>query len=195
MPTPEIPDASTLVRAGYEHRLTVESDIRGHLQYLHDTVLEQPACGHVIELGVRSGVSTSALLSAVQIRQYGCLVSIDIEMPTSPPLWAYHTQWHFLQGDDLDPAIVAKAAVYFPEGINVLFIDTIHTYEHTLAELRTYGPMVRPGGKILLHDTLHDIPFEPKWPVSKAIREWCAETGYQWVNRTGYHGLGVITIS
>ena len=41
-----------------------------------------------------------------------------------------------------------------PESIDLLFIDTSHEYEPTLAELRTYAPRLAPGGCIAMHDTI-----------------------------------------
>ena len=52
----------------------------------------------------------------------------------------------------------------------MLFIDTSHAYEHTLAELRKFVPLVAPGGTVLLHDTRLEVPErvgpQPPFPVA-----------------------------
>lgn len=182
------------IAAAYQHRTEHESDIRGHLSWIHRRAAQPGRAVNVIELGVRGGNSTAALLAAVQLNPNSVMVSVDIEDPVTPVHWAWHPQWTFLLGDDTDPAVFA-AVTSRVLAADLLFIDTSHTYDHTLAELRLYGPLVRPGGVILLHDTLTTVLGEEGWPVTRAISAWTRETGHLWVNRTGYHGLGVITIN
>ena len=55
-------------------------------------------------------------------------------------------KWKFIQGDDLK--------INWESTIDHLFIDTSHTYEQTLAELKKFGSLVRPGGIISLHDII-----------------------------------------
>jgi predicted ThiF/HesA family dinucleotide-utilizing enzyme len=88
--------------------------------------------------------------------------------------------------------------------VDLLFIDTSHYYEHTLQELRTYVPRVRPGGTVLMHDT--ELTREqitayegraldgPGIPVAQALDDYCAETGLTWTNTAGCFGLGRIDI-
>lgn len=181
----------------------------------------------VIELGVRSGNSTSAFLAGLepvravvlaapemtpgQIRELrdelgkalagpavlkpvvlpagtrlGGLWSVDVAEPEVPPEWRDLPFWHLLVADDRS----GEAVAFCPDQADVLFIDTSHERDHTLAELRLYGPKVRPGGVILLHDT-----DRAEWPgVGAALDEWCAETGLEWYDHPFHHGLGVVEI-
>jgi cephalosporin hydroxylase len=172
----------TSAGAAFAERSVQWSDIVGHLQFLHDTVLERDA-QVVVELGVRSGNSTAALLAAVE-RTGGHLWSVDIDAPMLP----FDSEaWTVIVGDDL------AVAEQIPDEIDVLFIDTSHTFVQTLAELRLYGPRAR---LMLLHDTELEhpdgAPPSPAFPVARAIDTWCAETGCTWENRSGSYGLGVI---
>ena len=36
--------------------------------------------------------------------------------------------------------------------LDLLFIDTLHTYDQATAELARYGPYVRSGGVVIMHD-------------------------------------------
>jgi len=183
------------------------NDIIDHMQFLHDTVLgyRNP---RVVELGVRGGNSTCALLSAVQLNG-GHLWSCDLEPPGKggdwdhPPEWDGIPAWTFIIGDSVSDAVLAQ----MPAEIDVLFADTSHTYEQTLAELEAYVPRVRPGGVVLQHDTqcISGPPggreFLPtprvEGEVARAMDDYCEKHGLSWANRQsgeGLFGLGVIRI-
>jgi hypothetical protein len=177
-------------------------DIQGHLEFLHKTAL---GYGNLVELGVRSGNSTSALLAAVERHAYvtgdtrppevfGGLWSVDIEMPAVPAQWHALGYWHFLQANDVSQ----RAQDWLPDKFNVLFIDTSHDYEHTLAELRLYVPRVESGGFVLLHDTEWEPPnvqlYGPTGPVARALGDYCEAEGLYWHNRPGFYGMGVIRL-
>lgn len=178
--------------ADYQGRCNVWSDIVDHLPTLHGHVLRytKPV---VLELGVRSGNSTAAFLAAVSLVE-GHVWSVDIGLPQAPGWWWQTGLWSPIVGNDLDPSTLAR----LPEPVDVLFIDTSHAYDHTLRELETYVPRVKPGGVVLLHDTELEAPElvgpQPPFPVAKAIEEYCAENGLGWENITGSYGLGVIDI-
>jgi cephalosporin hydroxylase len=169
----------------YLDRCATPSDIVEHLEYLYLTVVDSKA-QVVVELGVRSGNSTAALLAAVE-RTGGHLYSVDIGIPVWPLEFYRSKQSTIIIGDDL------AVADQIPAVIDVLFVDTSHEYQQTLSELRLYGPR---STTILLHDTELEhpdgAPPDPSYPVKAAIEAWCAETGRSWVNRENCWGLGVI---
>jgi predicted O-methyltransferase YrrM len=182
----------------YQKRLVTGSDIQAHLEFLHDTVLsyEVPV---VLELGVRTGNSTSAFLAAVHQKD-GELISVDVNEPDVPPWWYLHSGWVFKRGSDTDETVVREITALHPD-FDVLFIDTSHIYGHTYRELETWVPRVRPGGTVLMHDTEYDpMPEEtlgvpqPRRPVAVALADYCHEYGLKWENHTGCFGLGVIRI-
>lgn len=179
--------------AEYEHRLNgFWSDIQGHMEFLRKTIAayDKPVG---IELGVRSGQSTAAQLAGIQDNG-GELWSVDIDAPQVPSHWFDLPEWHFLQADDLS----AEAQAWLPAQCDVLFIDTSHTVEQTLGELRVYVRRVRKGGVALLHDTEWEDPGTmldaPGGWVTQALDAYCKETGLSWVNRTGSFGMGVIRL-
>lgn len=155
-------------------------------------VLDRPGAV-VTELGSVPGLSTTMFLSAIE-EAGGELHSADLLPAQVPAGWHDLPYWHRVQGDDLQPA----TAGLLPDRCDVLFIDSDHGYEHTLAELRLYVPRVRPGGVVLLHDTQWDegnIDLGgPGGPVARALDTYCAETGLAWENLPGSFGLGMIRI-
>ena len=192
------------VLAEYQYRLNIITDIRGHLEFMHNTVqlYEQPV---VIELGIQAGNSTSALLSAAQLND-GQLWSCDIQdrgkLATErsggdrrvPEDWWDEPSWHVFCGDDLS----VNALMWMPDQCNVLFIDSDHSYEHVLAVLAVYVPRVVRGGIVLLHDT-HWIPGDtdlpyPSGPITKALNKYCSTRNLTWEDRPGSYGMGIINI-
>lgn len=196
------------LREDYLRRLAEPSDIKDELPLLLEYATRYPLV-RVLELGVRSGRSTSAFLAAAA-QVAGHVWSIDMRPPDVPDRWSQSRYWTFKQANDLD---VTPDLEGWPASYHVLFIDTSHTLEHTLAELRRFVPYVLPGGIVLCHDTrLDDADLnggqEPR--VRQALDIFCAEyhlagqvmpwsngrvihpRRQQWAERGGRYGLGVM---
>lgn len=186
----------------YQYRLAIRTDIQSHLPYLHDTVLgyRSPV---VIELGIQAGNSTSALLSAAGERE-GALYSCDIQSREQlraglsggnrrvPEEWWDLPYWHVFHGSDLS----AGALAWMPAECDVLFVDTDHSEEHTVAVMEAYMLRVKLGGVALFHDTQW-VPGDtdlgkPDGPVARGINRYCRNNGLAWENRPGSYGLGII---
>lgn len=174
----------------YEQRLGADTDIRDHLEYFVETCVELDA-KHVIELGVRNGNSTVAWLYGLDQTE-GHLWSVDPDgraVGTIPP-----ERWTFVFGLDTDQTVIDQ----LPNQVDVVFIDTTHYYQHTLYELELYVPRVRPGGRVLLHDTELEIPDgsvnEPPFPVKRAVAEYCEANDLRWTNRDFCWGLATVFI-
>lgn len=171
----------------YRARCGHPSDIWEHLPTLHTLAHGK----EVIELGVRSGNSTCAFLAAIE-EDGGHLWSVDSEQPRVPEEWAGLGFWTLIVGNDL------HVADQLPDACDVLFVDTSHAFDHTLAELVLYGPRVRTGGVIVLHDTTLEQPENvgphPPFPVREAIDRYCEVHGYAWTNNTACNGLGIVEV-
>jgi len=192
--------AAERVKAGdfgplYEHLCEQPSDIREHLPTLHDLAVKLDA-ETVIELGVRTGVSTVAWLAALQ-QTGGTLWAVDAT--SGPPMITAHQQCRFIQGDDLSDEVLDQ----LPKQADIVFIDTVHTYDHTTDELLTYWMRVRPGGCIVLHDTavetfdhhLGDLAGQPPYPVRTAVEDFLAHhEGLEVEWHENCNGLAVIRV-
>ncbi len=174
----------------YLYRLSLWSDIRAEMPLLHDITLGYPAV-KVLELGVRTGNSTVAFLAAAE-QASGHVWSVDLDLPHAPgDRWTGSGRWTFLPGDDLKITLPEEESgvILRPD---ILFIDTAHTFDHTLAELRRFVPVVAEGGVVLMHDTLLTWA-EREYQVARALDAFCAETGRSWTEISeGRYGLGQI---
>jgi predicted O-methyltransferase YrrM len=198
------------LEAEYQARMVEWSDIVEQMPLIREAVrqYDKPV---VAELGTRTGQSTSALLAGASATG-GHVYSMDIGPVMVPPWWADTELWSFLPGDDMSE----EAADFIPGVLDVLFIDTSHTYDHTMAELRRYAPRVKPGGTILCHDPelskgdyvmgapwVAQVAGGPDFPVAAALDDYCAETGLAWERQTErpapaegrpFYGLGTIRV-
>ena len=169
------------------------SDIGAHLPYIHERA---KTAKMVLELGVRNGASTAALLAGMDDSD-GHLWSVDVDWPQPPAdQFLDNPRWSFISGDDMDPFVIGET----PLEVDLLMIDTSHRYQHTVDELTVYGKRVTSGGVILLHDTELEIApgsvqeEDRNFPVRRAVEDWCRSQFLTPRWREGCYGLGVIEV-
>lgn len=156
-------------KAAYEFHLANWSDIRDHLPRLYEA-----AKGNCLEIGVRSGVSTSALLAGIE-KHGGHLWSMDID---DCRVFEGHPNWTFLRAD-------SQNVIPFPdiEIFDLAFVDGDHTHEGALNDLRNCR-----AWRIFVHDT--DAPNFPG--VRKAVEDFVEETGRKVIYHSGSFGMAEI---
>lgn len=184
------------------------NDIRDEMPYLLERAWKCTA-PRILEIGVRSGNSTSAFLAACARTPAGHLYSVDINPPQVPEQWARCGYWSFERcaSEDAVPELLG-----WPLSYDIVFLDGDHSRAATLAALRKWVPYVAAGGVALCHDTklVNEQAFGMPREVAQALDEFCAEyhlhgrslpwrNGIQvpprplaWTERGGHYGLGVI---
>lgn len=189
------------------HREGGGNDIKDEMPYL---LARAEGYQHVrvLEIGVRTGRSTSAFLAAAA-RTGGHVWSIDVDEPRVPVHWRGCGYWTFKQArsEDVTPELEGWPASY-----DIVFIDGDHRLTTVLGELRRFAPYVAAGGVLLCHDTKLLDPARPGDPpdVAAALDLFCAEYHLagrelpwqrgvittpappEWHERGGQFGLGVI---
>ena len=125
-----------------------KGDISEHIDTLTCYAQE---CSSVVELGVRGGVSTLALMSG----HPSYMTSFDINPFGNAPLYRTFAaelgvNWNFVQENVLSTKSIHEC--------DLLFIDTLHSYTQLSLELWLHAHKARRW--IILHDTvsfaLHD---------------------------------------
>lgn len=146
---PELKQLNEIITYSLENR----SDISDHLVTLFlESITTYPTPALIVELGVRGGASTFVLERVAGL--IGAkLVSVDIEDCSNVSSFS---DWTFVQEDDITFASHFEAWCHTrgikPE-IGILFIDTSHTYEHTLKEIQSWFPFLSPHSKVFFHVT------------------------------------------
>jgi hypothetical protein len=119
-------------------------------------------------LGVRGGESTF-VFQRVARRCGAALVSVDIASCSGLP---EYDNWFFVQADDVVFGNRFGSwcrEVGLPDAIDVLFVDTSHLYDHTVAEIRTWVPHLASLGAMIFHDTnLKGIYRRRDWSLGQA---------------------------
>lgn len=128
-----------ILQREYVFACNTVSDINRHVPVLHKLAQE---CDSVVELGVRTGVSTRAFLPLnVKLRSY------DIEEDSRvTELFRVAAN----QGKDMQ-YIMGDSLKIDIEPADMMFVDTVHSYEQVSAELARHGHKIRKY--IAFHDT------------------------------------------
>jgi hypothetical protein len=128
----------------YQKKIRESSDIEGHMAWI-----AAHAKGNVMEIGVREGRSTAAILMGLA-RNGGHLWSIDKE--DYGDLYS-DSHWTFIQANSLteserilDATNMKSNAVW----IDLLLIDADHTFHGCFSDLTNFGKYARV---IAVHDT------------------------------------------
>ena len=152
---------------------------------VHCPWMESVAKGNILEIGVRTGISTAAFLLGIE-QNGGHLYSVDIN-PDCIAAIGSHPQWTFLAGDSKN---VGWLLSKIPAKLDVLFIDGDHSYEGVKSDLDNYGFLVQSGGSIVLHDVCsgYDPGVRQAFDEFISATKWEAEIYPSWV------GLGRILV-
>lgn len=135
-------------------------------------------CETIVEFGVRGAVSTWALLDGLP--ETGQMWSVEINgNHNMPPRVTTDPRWTLIIGDDRDPSVHAQ----LPDHTDLVFIDTSHEYEHTVAEL-AYAQTLTPA-RIVMHDYVME-------PVLRAGTEFCEREGWRVVANEMPFGLATL---
>lgn len=121
----------------------------------------------VIECGVAWGGSMLFLSSLMDILGGERVIGIDIYMP-SDLLGRLRTierlarRMTFIEGSSIDGSTLGQVARIVGNCRQVLVIlDSFHTHDHVLQELRAYSPFVGKGSYMVVGDTIvEDIPVQ-----------------------------------
>jgi len=134
-----------MIEEKYKQLCETPSDINEHLPTLRKYAL---LCDTIVEMGVRGMVSTWALLAGYPLQ----MASIDIVDPAEHKGNVEEVKkvgrengvlWDFLKVSSLE---------FKFRRTELLFIDTIHSYEQLSQELKLHSP--RTVKYIIMHDTI-----------------------------------------
>jgi len=131
------------------------------------TVIRNCRPGALIETGAQAGGSTLMFMDMLQtLGIHDCaVVSIDIEGQWDPTVEALAREYK-------QPLIRVKQDCLAPEAVDVarrvievehergrrviVTLDSVHTQEHVIEELRLYAPLLAPGDVLVVEDTDHN---------------------------------------
>ena len=143
----------------------------------------------VIETGVAHGGSLVYYASILELIGHGDVLGIDIDIrPHNRDALEAHPmkkRIQLLQGSSISHDILAEVRRLAQNKRVVVVLDSNHTHDHVLAELRAYAPLVCKDGYCVVMDTIvedlpgslfPDRPWGPGNNPKTAVRAFLQET-------------------
>lgn len=188
--------ANLWTRSSWENRLSYEVTWLGFpiIQMPEDLLLMQELIHKVrpdvlIETGTAHGGSAIFYASLFELLGKGRVISIDVEIRKynslaiqSDPM---SKRIQLVESGSTEPATLEKVrSLVRPSETVMVCLDSKHTCDHVLDELRLYAPFVTPNSYLVVFDgvmeLLTDAPRgNPEWATDnpqQAVRQFLAET-------------------
>ena len=103
----------------------------------------------ILELGVDRGQSTKVFLHVIDKKSSGHLFSVDIKDCSKGSKSNF---WTFIQKDSTDIKGVLKEAPILEKGIDIIYVDSLHTPDHVYKEIYGWFPFLKRGGYMYFDD-------------------------------------------
>jgi cephalosporin hydroxylase len=129
--------------------------------WIYQEIVAETRPDLVLETGTFEGGSALFFASLFDLVGNGRVVTVDVEERGRPE----HDRVTYLTGSSIAPEIVEQMAAHTASAGNVLVVlDSDHSREHVLAELRAYGGFVTPGSYLIVEDTnVNGHPVAPEF--------------------------------
>jgi cephalosporin hydroxylase len=130
--------------------------------WVYQEILHEVRPDIVVETGTRWGGSALFMASVCDLLGRGRIITIDIDVPGERP---QHDRVTYLHGSSISNHIVATVHSEVEATAKVMIaLDSDHTMEHVLAEMRAYAALVSAGSYMVVEDTnINGNPVLPGW--------------------------------
>lgn len=146
--------------------------------WIYQEILFELRPRFIVECGTASGGSALFLASVCDLLGEGQIISVDIQpMPNRPE----HPRINYLLGSSVSEDIARRIKETVKDAETVLVIlDSDHSREHVLQELRLYSGLVTPGSYLIVEDT--NVNGHPVYQLHgdgpmEAVETFLSETG------------------
>lgn len=124
----------------------------------------------IIETGVAWGGSVVMYASVLQLLGKGVVHAVDLNLADSVvdalEDYPFSSRIKLYKGSSIDEGIFGKISETIKENDKVMvLLDSNHSHEHVLNELKLYAPLVTKGQYLIVSDTvIEDIPHQDHRP-------------------------------
>jgi predicted O-methyltransferase YrrM len=122
-----------------------------------DDDLKKIKNSHVLEFGVREGISTFYFLKEIKVKK---LISVDINECSNV---IKDENWTFLKSRDDNQKFINS---YLKKKMDVIYLDTIHTAKHVEKIIYMYFSKIKKNGYFVIDDTFW-LPYCKGQPLDK----------------------------
>ncbi|MFN8280748.1 MAG: cephalosporin hydroxylase family protein [Saprospiraceae bacterium] len=149
------------------------------IQYPQDMIAMQELIWQIrpdviVETGIAHGGSLIFYASILQLTGKGRVIGVDIDIREhnrnaieQHPMYRHITM---IQGSSVDAAVVDQVRqMIMPGEVVMVLLDSNHTHDHVIQEMKLYHNMVTPGSYLVVFDTIiEDMPrgmYNRPWDV------------------------------
>ena len=124
--------------------------------WIHQEIIVEVKPDFIIETGTAKGGSAALWATVLQqVNPDGRVITIDIKDESSEakklPIVKQYVE--FLIGSSTDPDIVSKVTKRVQGRKVLIILDSDHSRDHVLAEMKAYAPLVSVGSYLIVQDT------------------------------------------
>ena len=109
----------------------------------------------ILEFGVNKGQSTKIFLNAIDDKVDAKLISVDINDHSDV---SSSKKWEFVQQDSSDVEKLLKKKPEIKKGIDILYVDSLHTANHVKKEIFNYFKFLNKNS-IIFFDDIDSKPY------------------------------------
>jgi cephalosporin hydroxylase len=144
--------------------------------WIYQEILFERRPDLIIETGTMKGGSARFLASILDLLGNGRVITIDARHNPNRPV---HPRVEYRLGSSVAPEVVEGVRESVAPGERVMAIlDSDHTRDHVLAEMRAYAPLITPGDYLIVEDTcINGHPVYPEFGPgpTEAVDEFLSE--------------------
>ena len=143
------------VYENYINTLRSNANEQSELRFAANQLLEMHAEASkrstpiIVELGVDKGQSTRVFLNAISEKKNSRLISIDIRDCKDA---VKSDKWEFVKQNSIDIESLLNKKPIIKKGIDILYVDSLHTESHVLKEVYGFFKYIKPNGVIFFDD-------------------------------------------
>jgi predicted O-methyltransferase YrrM len=124
-----------------------DRQVRRKMKVLYDTASAYNI-PTIVELGTDRGLSATMFLQACE-QNDGQLVSVDIRDCSHV---CNDQRFHFVQSDSTSVEDIVRRKPFLRDGIDVLYVDSLHERRHVEREVRNWWPYLKAGSTVIFDD-------------------------------------------
>jgi len=145
--------------------------------WVYQEIMQEVRPEVIVECGTAHGGSALYLAWLCESLGKGEVITLDVEEKAGRPR---HPRIAYLRGSSVAPEVVEQVKRALADRAPVMvLLDSDHSKDHVLAELRIYGELVTPGSYLIVEDTNLGHPVRPDFGPGpmEAVEEFLAERG------------------
>ena len=144
--------------------------------WVYQEVLHETKPDVLVEVGNFCGGSTLALAHLLDALGHGRIIGVDINHAGVPDLVRNHPRISLIEGDACGAYDTVKSLIA-PAERTMVIEDSSHTFDNTLAVLRRYSQLVKPGDYLIVEDGIchHGLPVGPSPGPYEAVEAFVHE--------------------